>query len=176
MRKDGPVSDVDALLERNRRWQSEFDSGDLGIPPRLSTVILTCVDARLNPTHLFGLELGDALILRNTGGRVTDGVLVDLAVLGTLSANWPGDVRLEVVVIHHTNCGMQRLTDPEMRSRVASRAGVGADAIGALAIAEPVESVREDVEKIRRAAAPGHEMKVTGLVYDVTDGTLTEVV
>ncbi len=167
------MTGVDVLLERHGRLQVGFDSGDLGIPPRLSTVILTCVDARLNPTHLFGLELGDALVLRNTGGRVTDGVLVDLAVLGTLSAKWPGDVRLEVVVIHHTNCGMQRLTDPEAAFAVAVRAGVAIEDIAGLAIADPFESARGDVEKIR--AASGGELKVTGFVYEVTDGTLTQV-
>ncbi len=169
------MSDLELLLDRNRLRQAHFEFGNLGIPPRLSTMILTCVDTRVDPAHLFGLEPGDALILRNTGGRVTSGVLFDLAVLTTLSRNWPGDAELELIVIHHTDCGMQRLTNPDVQSRIASGLGVPVGEVAALAITDPTASVRHDVELIRGASDSPRDTTVTGLVYDVTTGTLTRV-
>lgn len=169
------MSDLGVLLDRHRVFAESFDAGDLRIPPQLSTVILTCIDTRLEPAHLFGLDLGDALVLRNAGGRVTPGVLRDLAVLTVLSGNWPEEAALELVVIHHTDCGMQRLANPDAQQQVADRLGVPVEEIARFAINDPTTSVREDVELFRRAIGSKQRVPVTGLVYDVAVGTLTKV-
>ncbi len=111
------MSDLPQLLEGNRRFSAHFADGKLPIRPRLSTVVLTCLDARVDPAHLFDLQLGDALVIRNAGGRVNPGVLTDLAVLGLLTAALPADkaMTLELVILHHTDCGMSRFADPAGR-------------------------------------------------------------
>ena len=103
-----------ALLDRNRRFAEQFEAGDLAIRPRMSTIILTCLDARVDPAHLFGLGLGDAVVMRNAGGRITSAVMRDLGILSVLAANMPGPRALqrELVVIHHTDCGMSSSRQP----------------------------------------------------------------
>ncbi len=85
------MSDLPHLLEGNRRFAEAFDQGELPIRPRLSTIVLTCLDARVDPAHLFDLQLGDALVIRNAGGRLNPAVLRDLAVLGFLTTALPAD-------------------------------------------------------------------------------------
>ena len=131
------MTDLTALLDRNQTFAGQFEAGDLPIRPRLSTIILTCVDARVDPAHLFGLGLGDALVIRNTGGWITDGVLKDLAILGVLAANWPGTMQPELVVIHHTDCGMARLATPTIQQQVAERLQLSVDEVAAMAITDP---------------------------------------
>ena len=84
------MSDLETLLDRNRSFAEQFEGGDLNIRPRMATIIVTCVDSRVDPAHLFGLALGDAVVMRNAGGRITPAVMRDLAVLGVLAANFPG--------------------------------------------------------------------------------------
>ncbi len=116
-----------ALLDRNRSFAEQFEAGDLTIRPRMSTIILTCVDARVDPAHLFGLGLGDAIVIRNAGGRITRAVMGDLGILSVLAANMPGPSAMqpELVVIHHTDCGLSRLANPAIQEQVAERLGLG---------------------------------------------------
>ena len=115
------TDDLAVLLDSNRSFAEQFKAGDLKIRPRRSTILLTCVDARVDPAHFFGLELGDALVIRTTGGRVNPAVMTDLAVLGVLGSNLagPGAVLPELVLIHHTDCGMSRFVDPVLQEQVA---------------------------------------------------------
>jgi len=172
------MSELTALLDRNRNFVEQFDAGDLAVRPRMSTFILICMDARVDPAHIFGLELGDAIVIRNGGGWITPAVVRDLAILGALAANVPGPgaPNPELVVIHHTDCGMGRLTNPTIQEQVAKRLGVSTDEVAAMAITDPTTTVRDDIERFRNTpGTPGH-LVVSGLVYDVADGTLTEVV
>ena len=172
------MADLAALLDRNRSFAEQFEAGDLAIRPRMSTIILTCLDARVDPAHLFALGLGDALVMRNAGGWITPAMLRDLGILGVLGANLPGAPaqQLELVVLHHTDCGMSRLANPAIRQQVAERLGLTADEVAAMAITDPATSVREDIERLRDTpGAPGH-LIVSGLVYDVASGTIEEVV
>ena len=113
------MTDLTALLDRNQSFAEQFDAGDLPIRPRMSTIILTCLDARVDPAHLFGLGLGDALVIRNAGGRITPAVLRDLAILSVIGEKLPGPsaLELELEVVHHTDCGTARLASPPSRSR-----------------------------------------------------------
>ncbi len=166
------------LLDRNRAFVGQFDAGGLTIRPRMSTILLTCVDARVDPAHLFGLALGDAVVIRNAGGRITPAVMADVGVLGVLGANMPGpsSMQPELVIMHHTDCGMSRLANPTIQEQVASRLGLSMDDVAALAITDPTKSVQEDIERLRQAPGAPDELVVSGLVYDVSNGTLNEVV
>jgi carbonic anhydrase len=172
------MTDLTLLLERHQSFAEHFDAGDLPIRPRMSTIIVTCLDARLDPAHLFGLGLGDAFVIRNAGGRITPGVQRDLGILGVLAANMPGPnpLQLELMVVRHTNCGMARLAQPDIQQQAADRLGLTTDEVAAMAITDPAVSVEADFERLRATPETPDELVVSGFVYDVVDGTLTEVV
>ena len=165
------MTDLTTLLDPNRSFAEEFEAGDLTIRPRMSTIILTCVDARVDPAHLFGLGIGDAVVLRNAGGRITPAVMADLAILGVLAANMPGPgaMQPELVVIHHIDCGMSRLANPVFQEQVAKRLGLSVDDVGAMAITDATTSVRDDIERLRHKAGTPDQLVVSGFVYDVSD-------
>ena len=167
-----------ALLDRNRRFAEQFEAGDLAIRPRMSTIILTCLDARVDPAHLFGLGLGDAVVIRNAGGRITRAVMGDLGILSVLAANIPGPgaMQPELVIIHHTDCGMSRLANPAIQEQVATRLGLGMEEIAAMAITDPARTVRDDVERLRKTPGTPDQLIVSGFVYDVSSGTINQVV
>ena len=161
------------LIGRNREFASGFDQGDLPIVPRMSTVVLTCLDARVDPAHLLGLELGDAFVMRNVGGRVTDEVIEQVAILRGL-AIVSGGAALELIVLHHTDCGIKRFADPQVRRRLGQAAGIGEAAIESFASADPRVSVTEDLHRLRAAPILPDELIVSTYIYDVTDGHVRE--
>ena len=167
-----------ALLDRNRRFAEQFEAGDLAIRPRMSTIILTCLDARVDPAHLFGLGLGDAVVIRNAGGRITSAVMGDLGILSVLAANMPGPGAMhpELVVIHHTDCGMSRLANPAIQEQVATRLGLGVEEVAAMAITDPARTVQDDVERLRKTPGTPDQLIVSGFVYNVRSGTINQVV
>ncbi len=172
------MSDVETLLERNRSFAGQFKGGGLTIRPRMSTILLTCVDSRVDPAHLFELGLGDAVVLRNAGGRITPAVMGDLAVLGVLAANMPGNgaMQPELVIMHHTDCGMARLADSPIQQQVAKRLGISDDEVAAMAVTDPAKTVQADIERLRQTSGTPDALIVTGLVYDVGNGTIDQVV
>ncbi len=171
------MADVHTLIDRNLEFASSFDQGDLAILPRLSTLVLTCLDARVDPAHLFGLELGDAVVMRNIGGRVTDEVIEHIAILQALAAlAGSGSFGLEVAVVHHTDCGASRFAIPQVRQKLGQVAGIDEAAIERLAITDPQTSVAEDLGRLRAAAILPDDLVVAGYVYDVTDGHVRETV
>ncbi len=176
----GETADLTTLLDRNRSFAEQFAAGDLKILPRMSTIILTCLDARVDPAHLFGLGLGDALVIRNAGGRITPAVIRDLGILGVLAAvvSQPGTspMQPELVVIHHTDCGMARLAKPAIQGQVAKRLGLSVDEVSAMAISDPTTSVHDDVERLRHTPGTPDQLVVSGFVYDVSNGTINQVV
>jgi len=174
------TADLTTLLDRNRSFAEEFAAGDLKISPRMSTIVLTCLDARVDPAHLFGLGLGDAVVIRNAGGRITPAVMRDLGILGVLAAavSPPGTSprQPELVVIHHTDCGMSRLTNPAIQGQVAERLGVNVDEVSEMAISDPTRSVQDDIERLRHTPGTPDQLVVSGFVYDVSNGTVNQVV
>ena len=171
-------TDLAKLLDRNRIFADRFDKGNLTIRPRMSTILLTCVDSRVDPAHLMGLELGDAVVIRNAGGRVTPAVMKDIAVLGVLAANMPGAgaVQPQLVVIQHTDCGMSRLVNPLIQEQVAKKLDLSPDDVMAMAITDPAASVQENIEQLRRTPGTPDQLVVSGFVYDVSNGTISQVV
>lgn len=156
------------LLDRNRSFADKFEAGALQIRPRLSTIILSCLDYRVDPAHFFGLGLGDALVLRNAGGIVTPAVIEDLAVLDGLAggAQGPSAARLELVIVHHTDCGMARLVDPAIQQRVANRLGVSVEDVATKAIIDPAASIADDIERLREA--PERQPSLSSQVFSMT--------
>ena len=170
------MSNVPTLYERNATFAAAFDKGDLPLAPGFSTVILTCVDARVDPAHYAGLELGDALVLRNVGARVTDAIVLEISILWTLMALASGKTpSLELAIIEHTDCGMARFADPEVAAKVTDRFGTGS-VVDTYAIVDPATALADDVERLRAVAMVPRELRVSGHLYDVASGRLTELI
>jgi carbonic anhydrase len=175
------------VLLANRDYASNFDKGDLAMPPARQFAILTCMDARLDPAKYAGLSEGDAHVIRNAGGRASDDAIRSLVIsyklLGTK----------EWFVIHHTDCGMETFTDDIMRGLLGSSLKTASiDASGWhdccegpgsaegkyvdwLTIKDQAESVLEDVTRIKSHPLVPLEIPVYGYIYDVKSGRLLEV-
>ena len=162
------------LIERNAEFAANFDYAELEIKPRLSTLIVGCVDSRVDPAHLPGLEPGDAVVLRTVGGRVTDEVMQHIKILQALGS-MVMDVDMDVALIHHTGCGASLFTMPNVSKALTDALQADSAVIESLAIADPVESIHTDIERLRSAAILPDDMVVAGYVYDVNDGHLSQV-
>ena len=170
------MSALSTLYDRNEVFAQSFDKGDLAIRPGLSTLILTCVDARVSPEHIAGVELGEALILRNVGARVTETVGLEVAVLWTLMSMASGATpNMELVIIQHTQCGMERFAVPEIADKVTERFGTP-EVAATYGIADVDETVTTDIERLRGNPTVPRQLRVSSHVYDVTTGRLREVV
>jgi carbonic anhydrase len=161
---------VDELLEANRSFAASFDGQQRPAAPARRVAVVTCMDARIDPARALGLELGDAHVIRNAGGRATDDVIRSLIVSTTLL-----DTR-EIVVIGHTDCGMQAVTNEDIHARLADELGTDATDIDFLPLPDLQAGIRDDVERIRSEQHLGRGITVSGHVYDVDTGALTEVV
>lgn len=169
------MTSTTTLFDRNDRFARDFTAADLPILPKLRTVVLTCGDARVDPAHVLGLELGDAVVIRNNGGRVTPEVVQEIAALAFLVAKMNGGERgpFELVIMQHTQCGAERFADPNLQQALKEHVGVD---VSHVAITDHEESLREDVERLRSAPeVPGY-IVVSGLIYDVQDGRVREVI
>ena len=169
------MSDEKTLVERNAAFAADFTYADLEIKPRLSTLIVGCVDSRVDPAHLLGLDPGDAVVMRNVGGRVTDEVIEHVKILQALGEMMMG-VDMNVALIHHTGCGASLFTVPDVAEALTGALEADSSVIESLAIADPVDSIHTDIERLRSAEILPDEMLVSGYVYDVNDGHLEEIV
>ena len=163
------MSVLPELLSANEHYASAFNKGDLPVPPRRQVAILTCMDARLNPAKFLGLEEGDAHVIRNAGGRTDDDAMRSLIISQQLLGT------KEVVVIHHTGCGMLSFTNDEMHGLLAERFGEQPDSIDFLPFSDLVQSVRDDVATIRNSPFIPDDIPISGLIYDVYTGKLEPV-
>jgi carbonic anhydrase len=159
---------VDILVERNSVRSPSLREVSRSLTPSLRTVVVACADHRADPAHILGLEPGEAVVLRNPGGRVTNDVLRSLLVLSTIAAVDDLGSGFEIVVVHHTDCGLCRLAGPDHAPLIASYVGVAAEEVADLALADPLTAVRRDVDRLRSVVQPG--TTVTGLVYDLESG------
>lgn len=170
------MSDLPALLQRNKKFAADFRHGDLPIRPRLSTIVLTCLDARVDPAHVLGLEPGDALVIRNAGGRVTPEVEHDIAILGFLAQRMAGGgPPLEVMIMHHTDCGTERFADADVRQAASSSLGLDESRLEAMAIGDHSQSLRDDVAQLQSARRMPDGLTVSGHLYDVRTGGISQV-
>ena len=162
------MSTFDELLGSNERYAQDFNQGDLTAPPKRKVAVLTCMDARLHPETFLGLKLGDAHVIRNAGGKVTEDVLRSLVIsqrmLGTQ----------EVIVIQHTDCGMMSTTDEGIAEKVKEDLGVNTN-LDFLTFENLRESVESDVGKLRNTSLIPDDVPIIGAIYDVKSGQVEEV-
>ena len=128
------MSAASDLLEANEAFAASFDKGDLEIVPAKPVLVLTCIDARLDPARMLGLDIGDAHVVRNAGGRATDD-----AIRSATISSWLLGVR-ELLVIHHTNCGMTLFTDDVLHDKIREATGVDVSDEEYLSFTDPEES------------------------------------
>ena len=163
------------LLQRNEQFARTYTPVALGLPAA-QVIIVTCHDHRVDPAAVLGLQLGDAPVIRNAGGRVTQAVIDDLAYLAFLAEQLSGgqgaqDGLVEVAVIHHTQCGTGLLADPGFRHQAAASTGLPEAALEASAVVDPHITVKTDVERLIAALPP--TVSVSGHVYEVATGRVT---
>jgi carbonic anhydrase len=168
------------LLERNEQFARTYTPVPLTLPTA-QVLIVTCLDHRVDPAIVLGLELGEAPVIRNAGGRITPAVIDDIAYLGFLAEQLSGgpgaaDKLFEVAVVHHTQCGMGFLADPGFRRRAAEATGLPEAALEASAVADPYTTVRADVERLLASPSLSPKVSVSGHVYDVATGRVTTTV
>jgi carbonic anhydrase len=158
------------LLERNAARSRNLGERFFTLTPGLHAIVLTCGDHRVDPAHVLGLELGEAAVLRNPGGRVTPALIGELAVLATIAQIEGLETGFELVIMHHTDCGMTRLDGPEQRGLMAYFFGVGEDEVAAKHLCNPSESVRTDLELLRANPLIPRTLIASALMYDVATG------
>lgn len=172
---DGP--NVDLALRRNRAFAAAGAHEGAVVFPQLGLFIITCCDPRTDPAHFLGLGLSDAMVIRNVGGRVTSGVINDVAYIGQLAENvLPDGPLFEVAVIHHTQCGTGALADDAFRRRYAERIGADEHSLRDHAVLDPAATVKIDVQRLRSAAAISPRITISGHVYDVVTGLVETVI
>jgi len=160
---------VNELLNANEAYAEGFTKGDLPMPPGRRFAVVACMDARLDPAKALGLEEGDAHVIRNAGGRAADALrslVISQRLLGTQ----------EVIVVHHTDCGMLTFDNPTLYGICREQLGADASDIDFLPFGDLEQSVRDDVAIIRSSPLIAKDTPVTGFVYDVKTGKLHEVV
>ncbi|KAI0113488.1 carbonate dehydratase [Daldinia grandis] len=162
-----------SLASKNAEYASKFTEGDLALPPAKHYLILTCMDARLDPAAAFGIDLGDAHVIRNAGGSARDAlrsIIISQQLLGTK----------EIVLIKHTGCGMLTFSNDDAHSLVKKNLGPSAAAeiatLNFLAFTNLDDAVKEDVEYLNRSAAVPDDVAISGWIYEVETGTVKQVV
>jgi carbonic anhydrase len=162
------MSVTDELVRNAERYAANFSKGAVPMPPGKGVVVVACMDARLNPYGLLGLQEGDAHVIRNAGGVVSDDVIRSLAISQRLLGT------REVMLIHHTDCGMLTFKDDQVKDQIEADTGIRPPfALEAFADAE--QDVKQSMARIAASPFVPHKDQVRGFVYDVKSGRLNEV-
>ena len=164
----GCVTSTDDLLTNSERYAASFDKADLPSPPAKKVAIVTCMDSRVDPARILGLEEGDANVIRNAGGVISDEEIRSLAISQAMLGTE------EVVVINHTDCGLLKFTDEEFAAKLEEETGER-PTWPARSFDDLEANVRSSVERIRRSPFVQRTDKVRGFVYEVESGRLREV-
>lgn len=162
------MTTTDELLRNNESYAAGFDKGDLPMPPGKQVAVIACMDARLNVYGALGLEEGDAHVIRNAGGVVTDDVIRSLLISQRLLGTE------EIVLIHHTDCGMLTFSDDAVKAQVSDEVGIRPP-FALEAFAEPEQDIRQSIARIEASPFVPKKGAVRGFVFDVETGRLREV-
>ena len=162
------MSVTDELLKNNEGYAADFDKGDLPMPPGAKVAVVACMDARLNPYGILGLKEGDAHVIRNAGGVVTDDAIRSLAISQRLLGTE------EIILIHHTDCGMVTFSDDDFRKSIEADTGIRPP-WAAEAFPDAAADVRQGINRIQASPFIPKKDNVRGFVYDVHSGALEEV-
>ncbi|MGI8912010.1 MAG: beta-class carbonic anhydrase [Rubrobacteraceae bacterium] len=162
------MSVTDDLLRNNAAYAESFDKGDLPLPPGKGVAVIACMDARLNVYGMLGLEEGDAHVIRNAGGVVTDDEIRSLAISQRLLGT------REIILIHHTDCGMLTFSDDEVKQQIQDDVGVKPE-FALESFSDLDEDVRQSIRRIQNSPFVPNKDSVRGFVYEVETGRLREV-
>jgi carbonic anhydrase len=162
------MSTTDQLLANAKTYAEGFDKGDLPLPPARKVAVVACMDARLDPQKVLGLAEGDGHVIRNAGGVVTDDAIRSLAISQRLLGTE------EIILIHHTDCGMVTFSDDEFRRGIQEEIGVKPQ-WAAEAFPDAAEDVRQSIGRIQASPFIPRKTSVRGFLYHVEDGSLQEV-
>jgi carbonic anhydrase len=162
------MSSTDGVLANNEAYAASFDKADLTLPPARKLTVIACMDARLNVYALLGLEEGDAHVIRNAGGVVTDDAIRSLAISQRLLGTE------EIILIHHTGCGMLTFTDDEFKRSIEEDTGIRPE-WAAEAFPDLEADVRQSIARIKASPFVPRKDAVRGFVYEVETGRLREV-
>lgn len=163
------MSIVPEFLEANAKYAASFDKGHLPMPPGRKVAVLTCMDARLDPAKFLGLSEGDAHVIRNAGGLASPDALRSLVISQRLLGT------REIVVIHHTDCGMLTFTNEQIRAKIKEELGADASSIDFLPFSDLEKSVRDDLQRLRETDLIPKDIPISGFIYDVRSGKLIPV-
>jgi len=174
------VTRMTPLLARNEQFARTYSAAALGVPAT-QVFIVTCLDHRVDPAIVLGLRLGDAPVIRNAGGRITQAVIDDISYLAFLAEQLFGDQiaadsLFEVAIVHHTQCGTSLLADPGFRHQAAEATGRSEADLEASMVADPHTTVKADVERLLSSPSLSPKVSVSGHVYDIDTGRVTTTV
>ena len=162
------MTNTDELLQNNEAYASAFDKADLPLPPAKKLAVVACMDARLNVYGMLGLQEGDAHVIRNAGGVITDDEIRSLAISQRLLATE------EIILIHHTDCGMLTFTDDGFKESIEQEVGIKPE-WAAEAFKDLDADVRQSIARIKASPFIPRKDSVRGFVYEVESGRLREV-
>jgi len=163
------MSAIDELLRNNEEYASTFDKGDLPMPPGKHIAVVTCMDARLSPYVMLGLQEGEAHIIRNAGGVITDDEIRSLVISQRLLGTE------EIMLIQHTDCGMLTFSDDEVKQQIHDDVGIKPH-FALESFSDLDENVRQSIARIKASPFLPHTDQVRGFNYEVESGRLREVV
>jgi carbonic anhydrase len=171
------MSNITPLLERNKEFARTGTHVGLAPVPKYKAFVVSCMDGRVDPAHILGIGPGDALVMRNAGGRVTDEVIREVAFIATLTENQLGADAppYEVAVIHHTGCGSSFLADPDFRHTFAARIHADEESLAEQAVTDPTATVQIDVDKLTSSSLLPDHWSVSGHIYDLDTGLVTTI-
>ncbi len=159
---------TDELLANNDAFAASFDKGDTPMPPARKVAVVPCMDARLHVSKLLGLDVGDAHIIRNAGGVISDDAIRSLVISQRLLGTE------EIILIHHTDCGMLTFNDDAVKAQIKEETGIRPP-FALEAFADLDDDVRQSIARVRASPFLSHRENVRGFVYDVGSGRLREV-
>jgi carbonic anhydrase len=162
------MSVTEELLRNNAIYAESFEKGDLPLPPARDVAVVACMDARLDVHKILGLEEGDAHVIRNAGGVITDDEIRSL----TISQRLLGT--REVILIHHTDCGMLTFSDDELKAQIHEDVGMKPH-FSMESFSDLEEDVRQSIARIQASPFISHKESVRGFIYEVETGRLREV-
>ncbi len=168
------MSNIDVLKGRNRDFADDFAQGGLVPLPKLGMIIVACIDARVDPTTVFGLELGDAVVMRNNGGRVTPAIVEEITALSLLVGRITGQDApvFHIMLMQHTKCGAQQFAAPDFQAHIKQRTGID---VSASAITDQESDLKVDIGRLRDSPNLHGGLTVSAMLYDIETGRAREI-
>jgi len=160
---------LETFLSRNEAYTQHHKP--LPPLPSLNTIVVSCIDARIDPAHILGIAPGEALVIRTAGGRVTEAVEQEVGMIIAMVAKLTGRApQPKIVLIHHTDCGMEKFKNAELVTHVSHACGVSQDYLEQIAIGDHSASLKNDLEKLKNSSYLPNGLEISGLIYNQSTG------